>query len=177
MFERNKGPRPGTEPPAPPVPPAAPPAEPAVSRTIAEPTRSKAAMIGSTVKVKGEITSGENLVIEGQVEGSITCNSHEVTVGASGNVKADVTAKTIRIEGTVEGDITGHEKVIITKSGKVRGNIVAPAMSLEDGAKFKGSIDMDPTPQQGSVLSMASSTGPRPAVAEQGAEASFRTGR
>ena len=134
-------------------------------------------MIGATVKVKGEITSGENLVIEGNVEGSISCNSHEVTVGGSGNAKANVTAKTIRIEGTVEGDITGHEKVIITKSGKVRGNIVAPAVTLEDGAKFKGSIDMDPTPQQGSVLSMTSSTAARPAVAEESPGASFRTGR
>ncbi len=111
-------------------------------------------MIGSTVSIKGEISSDENLVIEGAIEGSVTCNSHEVTIGSTGKLKADVTAKIVRVDGQVEGDITGHEKVIISQSGKVRGNIVAPAVTLEDGAKFKGSIDMDPSPAQGEVLSL-----------------------
>jgi len=133
-------------------------------------------MIGATVQVKGEIVSEENLLIEGTVEGSVTCNSHEITVGASGTVKADVTAKTIRIEGTVEGDIIGHEKVIITKTGKVRGNIVTPGMSLEDGAKFKGSIDMDPSPAQGSVLPLSAKS-PRPVAADDGGTPNYRSGQ
>ena len=59
-------------------------------------------------------------------------------------VSANVTAKNITIQGTVKGDIHGNEKVVIAKTGNVRGNIVAPRVTLEDGAVFKGSIDMDP---------------------------------
>lgn len=113
-------------------------------------------MIGSTVNIKGDITCDENFIIDGKVEGSVTCNSHEVTVGQSGNVKADISAKVVKIEGTVEGDISGHEKVIISKTGNVRGNIVAPRVTLEDGAKFKGSIDMDPGSQATSELPLSS---------------------
>ena len=102
------------------------------------------AMIGKSIKIKGEITGDENLIIEGSVEGSINLHTNEVTIGLSGNVSADVTAKVIKIEGKIAGDIIGNEKVIIAKSGDVRGNIVAPRVTLEDGARFKGSIDMDP---------------------------------
>ena len=132
-------------------------------------------MIGATVQVNGEVTSEEDLLIEGKIEGSVTCNSHQITVGSCGTVKADISGKTVRIEGTVEGDITGHEKVTITRTGKVRGNIVAPGVTLEDGAKFKGSIDMDPSPQQGSVLSLnAKAPGARTASMEEAESASYK---
>ena len=100
------------------------------------------AMIGVTVKIKGDISSEENLVIEGQVEGTITLNGHELTVGQAGRVSANVSAKTIRIDGQVNGDLVGKEKIIISKTGNVRGNLVAPTVILEEGGKFKGSIDM-----------------------------------
>ena len=106
-------------------------------------TRS-AAVIGSTIKIKGSITGGENLVIEGQVEGSVKLSGHDLTVGQAGEVDADLEAKTVKIEGRITGDIKGAEKVIVTRSGRVLGNITAPRVTLEDGAKFKGSIDMDP---------------------------------
>ncbi|MFV2089337.1 MAG: polymer-forming cytoskeletal protein [Pseudomonadales bacterium] len=101
-------------------------------------------MIGSTIKIKGEVTGAENLVIEGKVEGSIELTGHDLTIGPAGQVIADLTAKTVKVEGQITGDVTGSEKVIITRSGRVLGNIVAPRVTLEDGAKFKGSIDMDP---------------------------------
>ena len=101
-------------------------------------------MIGSSIEIKGTVTGDEDLVIQGKVEGSIELGAHEVTVGESGKVNADITARTVRIDGEVAGDIRGNEKVVITKSGNVRGNIVAPRMTLEDSAIFKGSIDMDP---------------------------------
>lgn len=103
------------------------------------------AMIGMTVKIKGDISSDENLVIEGQVDGTITLNSHELTVGQSGRVNANVSAKIIKIDGQVNGDIVGKEKIIISKTGNVRGNIVAPVVILEEGGKFKGTIDMGAT--------------------------------
>ena len=102
------------------------------------------AVIGATIKIKGEISGGENLVIEGKVEGAIELTGHDLTIGQNGQVDADLSAKTVKVEGQITGDINGSEKVIITKSGRVLGNIVAPRVTLEDGAKFKGSIDMDP---------------------------------
>jgi cytoskeletal protein CcmA (bactofilin family) len=102
-------------------------------------------LIGTSVKIRGEISGEENIVIEGSVDGSIEFSSNEVTVGSAGRVSANIIAKTISIDGQVNGDITGHEKVVISRTGKVKGNIVAPRVTLEDGAQFKGSIDMDPS--------------------------------
>lgn len=110
-----------------------------------------AALIGATITIKGDVVGDENLMVEGKVEGSVTLNTHELTIGQSGQVQADITAKNIRIDGQVKGDIAGREKVIISRTGNVTGNIVAPRVTLEDGAKFKGRIDMDPSsvPQEG----------------------------
>ena len=101
-------------------------------------------MIGSTVKILGEIISDENLVIEGEVEGTITLKDNELTVGPSGRVHANINAKNIKIDRLVDGDVVAKEKVVISKSGNVRGNILAPRVILEDGGRFKGSIDMGP---------------------------------
>ena len=113
------------------------------------------AMIGKSIKIKGEITGDENLIIEGSVEGSINLDAHEIIIGLSGNVCADVNAKVIKIEGKIEGDIVGNEKVVIAKSGDVRGNIIAPRVTLEDGARFKGSIDMDPEDKSSAGLTLS----------------------
>ena len=102
-------------------------------------------MIGSGIQVKGDISGDENLVVEGKVEGSIKLDANEVSIGQSGIVKANISARIVKIDGRVDGDITGQEKVVITRSGNVHGNIKAPRVTLEDGAIFKGSIDMDPT--------------------------------
>jgi len=101
-------------------------------------------MIGPSIKIKGEVSGDEDLLIQGQVEGTISLKAHQVVVGESGQVSADILAKTIKIDGKVNGDITGTENVVISKLGNVRGNIIAPRVLLEDGAIFKGSIDMDP---------------------------------
>jgi cytoskeletal protein CcmA (bactofilin family) len=102
------------------------------------------AMIGPSIKIKGVVTGDEDLVIQGKVEGTIELKKNELSIGSSGQVSADIHANVIKIDGEVTGDITGNEKVVISKSGHVRGNIVAPRVTLEDGAIFKGSIDMDP---------------------------------
>ena len=101
-------------------------------------------MIGPSITIKGEVSGEEDLLIQGRVEGSVNLDNNEVTIGDAGRVEADIQARVARVDGEVAGDITANEKVIISKSGNVRGNIVAPRVTLEDGAIFKGSIDMDP---------------------------------
>ncbi len=103
-----------------------------------------AAMIGPSIEIKGTVTGNENLIIDGTVEGSVSLPDNDLTIGETGKVTADLSAKNVKVEGQVTGDITGSEKVVISKAGRVRGNIVAPRVTLEDGAKFKGSIDMHP---------------------------------
>lgn len=100
------------------------------------------AMIGSKVTVKGDIISGEDLLVEGEVHGTITLAENELVIGSSGRVEANITAKTIRIEGEVKGDIDGTERVVICASGNVQGNVSSPRVMLEDGGRFRGSIDM-----------------------------------
>ena len=113
------------------------------NRTAA-PASGRSAVIGPKIRINGDITGEENLIVEGRVQGSIQLAEHSVDVGQTGQVHADITAKVVKVDGEVRGDITGHEKVTISRTGNVQGNIVAPRMTLEDGAKFKGSIDMDP---------------------------------
>jgi cytoskeletal protein CcmA (bactofilin family) len=141
MFDRNKN-KPSAEPPAP-EPVAAPRAS--AAATTPNPAASRSiAMIGPGIHIKGTVTGDEDLLIQGKVEGTINLSDHEVVIGQSGKVTADIKAKTVKIDGEVTGDVSGIEKVVIAKSGRVRGNIVAPRVTLEDGAHFKGSIDMDP---------------------------------
>ena len=107
-------------------------------------SRKEGATIGPSISIKGDLTGGEDLIIQGQVEGKIDLKQNNVTVGKSGRIKADIYGRLITIEGEVEGNLYGEEQILLRQSGSVRGNIVAPRVSLEDGSKFKGSIDMEP---------------------------------
>ena len=102
------------------------------------------AVIGLGIEITGEVTSSTAMRINGQIKGSIVESSHDVEVGESGKVSASISARRVTIAGTVEGNIAGKEKVLISKTGKVQGNIMAPRVQLEDGAFFKGSIEMTP---------------------------------
>lgn len=99
-------------------------------------------MIGAKVKVNGDIISSEDLLVEGEVNGTFTLTENELVIGTSGRVKADISAKTVRVEGEVAGDIEGKERVVICASGNVEGNVRSPRVILEDGGRFKGNIDM-----------------------------------
>lgn len=101
-------------------------------------------MIGPTILVKGDLTGEEDLIIDGRVEGRIELRKHNITVGKSGRVKADLYGKVITVEGEVHGNLYGDEQLVLRQSSTVRGNILAPRVVLEDGANFKGSIDMSP---------------------------------
>ena len=99
-------------------------------------------VIGPTLVIKGEVSAEEDLLIMGRVEGKIDHNQC-LTIHAEGSVKATVKAKEIQIDGEVEGDIYGTERVKICETGRVVGNVYAPRVGLTEGAKFKGMIDMD----------------------------------
>ena len=107
-------------------------------------TRSRtAATIGPSIQISGDVTGNEDLRIEGRVEGTVSLSDNALTVGKEGQINATVNARAIFVEGKVEGDLKGDEQIVIHSSGDVHGNIVAPRVTLEDGCKFKGSIDMD----------------------------------
>jgi cytoskeletal protein CcmA (bactofilin family) len=105
--------------------------------------RRDAAIIGASIQLDGDLRGQEDLVVEGEVNGTIQLRSSILTVGSQGKVRADVYAKEIHIDGFVEGDLFGSERVLIRKSAQVRGNVTSPHVSLEEGARFKGSIEMD----------------------------------
>jgi cytoskeletal protein CcmA (bactofilin family) len=102
----------------------------------------KSSVLGPTLKFKGELSADEDLLIKGRVEGSIK-HSSSLTVGEGGHVKANVAAEYIAVEGRVEGDLKGSKCVKIRESAKIDGNIISPSVSLVEGAKFNGKIDMD----------------------------------
>ena len=103
----------------------------------------KVASIGKSLHVKGELRGSEDLAIEGRVEGKIALTGFSVTIGQAGKVSAEIHAKTVVIGGLVEGDITADERVEVAATGTVVGNIRSPRVVLIDGARFKGSIDME----------------------------------
>jgi cytoskeletal protein CcmA (bactofilin family) len=111
-----------------------------------EPTRSRSerATIGPSIFIKGDLTGDEDLVIEGRVEGKVDLKQNNVTVGKNGRVRADVFGRVVMIEGEVDGNVFAQEQAILRQSGAIRGNITAPRVVLEDGSRFKGSIDMEP---------------------------------
>ncbi|MEO8223459.1 MAG: polymer-forming cytoskeletal protein [Gammaproteobacteria bacterium] len=102
------------------------------------------AVIGPSIQIEGTLRGQEDVFVEGEVTGTIQLQNNTLTIGSQGKIKADVYANTVFVEGSMDGDLFGSEQVIIRKSAKVRGNITSPRVSLEDGATFKGSIEMDP---------------------------------
>jgi cytoskeletal protein CcmA (bactofilin family) len=136
-----------------------PEAGPARSDSSTPRTSRDAAVIGPSIHIDGDVRGEEDLLIEGEVSGTVQLKSNSLTIGAQGKVRADVYAHSIYVDGHLEGDLFGSERVHIRKSAQVRGNVTSPRVSLEDGAKFKGSIEMDPQ----AVQSMAASRGAAPA--------------
>jgi cytoskeletal protein CcmA (bactofilin family) len=106
----------------------------------------KVVNIGQSIHIKGELTGNEDLTIEGKVEGKIFLKDHNLTIGANGKITAEIQAKTVMVVGEVVGNITADDKVEVAASGTMRGDIAAPRVVLADGAKFKGTIDMDRKP-------------------------------
>jgi len=101
------------------------------------------ARIGAGLSLKGELCGEEDVIIEGRFEGKITLKQHSVIIEESGRVDANITASSICVAGEVHGNLHGTEQVVLLKTGRVEGDINAKSVTLETGAQFKGSIDME----------------------------------
>ena len=113
--------------------------------TVPQPREHKSgspATIGQSVQIEGELTGQEDLVIDGKIDGKIVLDGHHLTVGPNGRIHAEVHAKSVQVNGEVLGNIVADDKVEISSSGSVLGDITAPRVALADGSSFKGSIDM-----------------------------------
>jgi cytoskeletal protein CcmA (bactofilin family) len=102
--------------------------------------------IGQSIQIKGDLIGNEDLTIEGKVDGKINLKDHNLTIGSNGKITAEIQAKTVMVIGEVVGNITADDKVEVAATGAMKGDIVAPRVVLADGARFKGSIDMDRKP-------------------------------
>ncbi|MGE5235747.1 MAG: bactofilin family protein [Acidobacteriota bacterium] len=100
------------------------------------------ATIGRSIAIRGDVTGDEDLVIQGHVEGTVDLKQHSVTVGPEGKVKADISGREVTVEGEVTGNLRADEHVVLRSTAKVEGDLTAPGVVIEDGAVFRGRIDM-----------------------------------
>lgn len=126
-------------PPQPPAPAAAPP-------PVVGEGRHEHAAIGASISILGDLKGDEDLTILGRVEGKIDLPQHSVVIGRSGRVTADIHAKLVSVEGEVRGNLFAGEQILIRRTATMLGNLTAPRVSLEDGCRFKGSVDMEAQP-------------------------------
>ena len=103
--------------------------------------RRKAAWIGGSIIVKGDVVSTEDLIIDGQVQGTIELGDHGLTIGQSASVTADLIAKTVTISGKLTGNVVSSGLVELKSTARVEGDISAPKFVMEDGAGLSGKVD------------------------------------
>jgi cytoskeletal protein CcmA (bactofilin family) len=101
------------------------------------------ARLGSSLHVKGEISGNEDLLIDGTVEGLIQLDERKLTVGATAKVTADIIAREVVVYGNVKGNLRAKDRIEIKKDGSVNGDLTTARIMIEDGAYFKGSIEID----------------------------------
>jgi len=141
MWKKDDGPDP--------VPPPRPEPIPTYERPAPPKPAGERATIGRSITINGQVSGDEDLLIQGRVEGSVNLKQHSVTVGPEGEIKANIAGRVITVEGRVEGDLIAQEQIILRGSAIVQGNIAAPRVVLEDGARFRGGVDMGETAKPG----------------------------
>jgi cytoskeletal protein CcmA (bactofilin family) len=104
----------------------------------------RASVLGPTLRFRGELSAQEDLIVQGSIEGSIT-HTHSLTIGADGSMKGDIRARVIVVDGNVDGDLYATESVNIRATAKVKGNVFTPRIAIQDGAFFKGQVEMQPS--------------------------------
>ncbi|MFZ0705265.1 MAG: polymer-forming cytoskeletal protein [Candidatus Korobacteraceae bacterium] len=121
------------------------------------------ATIGKSVVVKGELSGSEDLYVDGQVEGSITLRGQSLTIGPNGRVRANVEARNVILHGQVDGNITASDRVELRKSASLKGDIATARIAIDDGAYFKGTIDIqkaEPAKVEAKPQAMAAASSP-----------------
>jgi cytoskeletal protein CcmA (bactofilin family) len=145
------------------------PATPALSAELANRapvTAGDQASIGKGLIIKGEITGSESLFIDGKVEGTIALPGTRVTIGRNGQVAAGISAREIVILGKVRGNIAATDRVDIRAEGALTGDVTAARISIEDGAYFKGGIDIKKADAKPSAEAKSTAAAPAPAASE-----------
>ncbi len=128
--------------PATPATPAFEPAARPAAGAAANAAAGEQATIGKSLVIKGEVTGSESLYIDGKIEGTINLSGNRVTVGRNGQVSANITAREIVVLGKVRGNMVASDRVDIRSEGSLTGDVAAQRISIEDGAFFKGGIDI-----------------------------------
>ena len=119
------------------------------------------ARLGASLHVKGEITGSEDLLVDGSVEGLIQLDERKLTVGATAKLTADIIAREVVVYGSVKGNLRAKDRIEIKKDGSVNGDLTTARIMIEDGAYFKGSIEIDKSAEKesgGSAFAKSSST-------------------
>jgi cytoskeletal protein CcmA (bactofilin family) len=115
--------------------------------------------IGKSVVIRGELTGSEDLYLDGDIEGTIDLRDHKLVIGPNGKIKATITARDLVVHGKVEGNVTGSERVELKKSCSLVGDISTQRIVIEDGAYFKGAIDIkENAPRKAMAASAAASS-------------------
>src|ERR1700720_74128 len=157
-----------TQPGRPVTPPAAAAAAPSIpspqkeTPKASDPHRADVGHIGKSVQIKGELTGSEDLYLDGSIEGSIDLRDHSLIIGPNGKIKADITARDLVVHGKVEGNVTATGRVELRKSCTLIGDVSTQRIVIEDGAFFKGAIDIkerDSRPEIRKPLVTAASAG------------------
>ena len=104
--------------------------------------RRELSVLGQSLVFKGELEAEEDLMVDGRVEGSITHRAQHLTIGPHGDVRADINANRVLVQGRVTGNIRATEAIVIEPSAHVTGNLFAPRIGLKEGAEFDGRIQM-----------------------------------
>jgi cytoskeletal protein CcmA (bactofilin family) len=123
------------------------------------------ARLGASLHVKGEISGNEDLLIDGSVEGLVQLDERKLTVGATAKVTADIIAREVVVYGTVKGNLRAKDRIEIKKDGSVNGDLTTARIMIEDGAYFKGSIEIDKTEQKETGGNAFARTASAPAAA------------
>ena len=105
---------------------------------------SQSSRLGSTAKLKGEWVCDEDVIIQGHLQGKIDSGDHDLHIEREAKVQADILGKNITILGKVTGNVTASGKILVGKEAKIIGDLSAPQIAIQDGAKFKGTIKMIP---------------------------------
>ena len=129
-------------------------------------SRGNAATLGKAVKVVGQIFSREDLYVDGEVEGTVEALEHKLTIGPNGTVRATIKAREVVALGAIHGNVEATDKIEIRKDAKLTGDIRTARIIIEDGAYFKGSIDIvKPEPAKGVAKPLAPAPAAQPVMA------------